>query len=128
MNNVSKKTIREEIEKYNKEKGEDSKSGDILPANTSPTNPKEKIKPKAQTETSLSYLSEKSRGKSSIRGSAESSVKKMKKLEVKYERFDLIFKTWKLVRQKDKGVQGLLIFILRIQLYSKIFYMNVLLQ
>ena len=52
----------------------------------------------------------------------------MKKLEVKYERFDLIFKTWKLVRQKDKGVQGLLIFILRIQLYSKIFYMNVLLQ
>ena len=61
MNNVSKKTIREEIEKYNKEKGEDSKSGDILPANTSPTNPKEKIKSKAQTETSLSNLSEKSR-------------------------------------------------------------------
>ena len=51
--NVSKKTIREEIEKYNKEKGKDSKSEDILPVNTSPTNPKEKIKSKAlQTERS----------------------------------------------------------------------------
>ena len=53
MDNVSKKTIREEIEKYNKEKGKDSKSEDILPVNTSPTNPKEKIKSKAlQTERS----------------------------------------------------------------------------
>ena len=32
MNNVLKKTIREEIEKYNKEKGEGSKSESILPA------------------------------------------------------------------------------------------------
>ena len=44
---------------------------------------------------------EKIRSKGCIRGSAESSVKKMKKLRVKYERFDLIFKTYKFVRQKD---------------------------
>ena len=42
MDNVLKKTIREEIEKYNKEKGEGKKSEDILPENTSPANPKEK--------------------------------------------------------------------------------------
>ena len=47
MDKVSKKTIREEIEKYNKEKGKGNKSEDILPVNTSPTNPKEKIKSKA---------------------------------------------------------------------------------
>ena len=35
------------------------------------------------------------------RGSAESSVKNMKKLQVKYEHFDLISKTYKLVRQKE---------------------------
>ena len=46
---------------------------------------------------------EKIRSKSCIRGSAESSVKKMKNLQVKYERFDLIFKTYKLVRRKDGG-------------------------
>ena len=34
--------IREEIEKYSKEKGKGSKSEDILPVNISPTNPKEK--------------------------------------------------------------------------------------
>ena len=51
MDDVSKKAIGEEIEKYNKEKGEGSKSEDILSVNTSPTNPKEKIKSKAsQTE------------------------------------------------------------------------------
>ena len=38
MDNVLKKTIREEIEKYNKEKGEGSKSEGILPVNTSPVN------------------------------------------------------------------------------------------
>ena len=47
MDDASKKTIGEEIEKYNKEKGEGSKSEDILPVNTSPTNSKEKIKSKA---------------------------------------------------------------------------------
>ena len=94
MDDVSKKTIGEEIGKYNKGKGEGGKSEDILPVNTSPTNPKEKIKSKApQTESRLSNLLEKIRSKSCIRGSAESSVKKMKKLQVKYERFDLISKT-----------------------------------
>ena len=34
--------IREEIEKYSKEKGKGSKSEDIYPVNISPTNPKEK--------------------------------------------------------------------------------------
>ena len=97
MDDASKKTIEEEIEKYNKENGECSKSENILPVNTSPTNPKEKIKSKArQIEWRLSNLLEKIRGKSCIRGSAEFSVKKMKKLQVKYERFDLIFKTYKL--------------------------------
>ena len=36
MDNVLKKTIREEIEKYKKEKGEGSKPDSILPVNTSP--------------------------------------------------------------------------------------------
>ena len=44
MDNVLKKTIREEIEKYNKEKGEGSKSDSTLPVNTSPATPKEKKK------------------------------------------------------------------------------------
>ena len=56
-----------------------------------------------QTERSLSNLLEKIRSKSCIRGSARSSVKKMKKLQVKYECFDLISKTSKLVRQKDEA-------------------------
>ena len=43
MHSVLKKTIREEIEKYNKEKGEDSKSEGIPPVDTSPVNPKEKM-------------------------------------------------------------------------------------
>ena len=42
MDNVLKKTIREEIEKYNKEKGKGSKSEGILPVNTSPVTPKVK--------------------------------------------------------------------------------------
>ena len=51
MDNVSKKTIREEIEIFSKEKGEGSKSEDILLVNISPANPKQKVKPKApQTE------------------------------------------------------------------------------
>ena len=49
----------------------------------------------------LSSLLEKIRSKSCIRGSAESSVKEMNKLQVKYVRFDLMSKTYKLVRQKD---------------------------
>ena len=94
MDNVLKKTIREEIEKYNKEKGEGSKSEGILPVNASPATPKEKKKSKApQTERRLSNLLEKIRSKSCIRGSAKSSSKKMKKLQVKYERFDPISKT-----------------------------------
>ena len=98
MDNLSKKTIREEIEKYNKEKGKGSKSEGILPVNTSPTNPKEKIKSKApQTERSLSNLLEVIRSKSCIRGRMESSAKRMKKLQVKYECFDVISKTYKLV-------------------------------
>ena len=40
MDNVLKKTIREEIEKYNKEKGEGSKSEGILPVNASSATPK----------------------------------------------------------------------------------------
>ena len=76
----------------------------MLPVNTSHTNPEEKMKFKApQTERSLSNLLEKIRSKSCIRGSARSSVKKMKKLQVKYECFDLISKTYKLVRQKDEA-------------------------
>ena len=59
MDNVLKKTIREEIEKYNKEKGEGSKSEGILPVNASPRTPKEKKKSKApQTEKRLSKLLE----------------------------------------------------------------------
>ena len=59
MDNVLKKTIREEIVQYNKEKGKGSKSEYILHVNTSPTNPQEKIKFKApQTERSLSNLLE----------------------------------------------------------------------
>ena len=51
MDNFSKKRIGEEIEKYHNEKEEGSGSEDILPVNTSPTNPKEKINSKApQTE------------------------------------------------------------------------------
>ena len=104
MDNVLKKTIREEIEKYNKEKREDGKSEGIFPENTSPANPKEKMKSKApQTERRLSNLLEKIRSKSCIRDSAKSSSKKMKKLQVKCERFDPISKTYKLVRQKDGG-------------------------
>ena len=57
MDNVLKKTIREEIEKYNKEKGEGSKSEGILPVNTSTANPEEKMKSKApQTGRRLSNL------------------------------------------------------------------------
>ena len=78
MNNVLKKTIRE----------------GILPVNTSPATPKEKKKSKApQTERRLSKLLEKMRSKCCIRGSAKSSSKKMKKWQVKYERFDPKFKT-----------------------------------
>ena len=104
MDNVLKKTIRKEIEKYNKEKGEGSKSEGILPVNASPATPKEKKKSKApQTGRRLSNLLEKIRSNSCIRGSAKSSSKKMKKLQVKYERFDPLSKTYKLVRQKDGG-------------------------
>ena len=66
--------------------------------------PKEKKKSKApQTDKRLSNLLEKIRSKSCIRGSAKSSAKKIKKLQVKYERFDPISKTYKLDRQKDGG-------------------------
>ena len=98
MDNVLKRTIREEIKKYNKEKGEGSKSEGILPKNASPANPKQKIKSKApQTERRLSNLLEKFRSKSCNRGSTKSLSKKMKKLQVKYESFDSISKTYKLV-------------------------------
>ena len=40
MDNVLKRTIREEIEKYNNEKGEGSKSEGIISVITSPSNPK----------------------------------------------------------------------------------------
>ena len=51
MDNVLKKTIREEIEKYGRGKQKGSKSKEILPVNTSPANLKKKIKSKApQTE------------------------------------------------------------------------------
>ena len=104
MDNLLKKAIWEEIEKYNKGKGEDSKSEGILPVNTSPTNPKENMKSKApRTERRYSKPLEKIRSKSCIKGSAKSSTKKMKKLQVKYERFDPISKTYNLVRQKDGG-------------------------
>ena len=45
MHNALKKTIEEEIEKYNKEKGVGNKSEGIFPVNTSPANPKQKMKP-----------------------------------------------------------------------------------
>ena len=58
MDNVSKKTIREEIEIFSKEKGEGSKSEDILPVNICPANPK--VKSKAlQTERTCSNFLEK---------------------------------------------------------------------
>ena len=50
MDNVLKKTIREEIEKYNKEKGEGSKSEGILLVNASPRTPKEKKKIQSSTD------------------------------------------------------------------------------
>ena len=87
MDNVLKKTIQEEIEKCNKKKGEGSKSEGILPVNTSPANPKEKMKSKApQTERRLSNLLENIRSKSCIRVSAKSSSKRMKNLHVKHPR------------------------------------------
>ena len=46
MDNVLKETIRKEIEKYNKGKGEGSESESIPPVDTSPANPKEKMKSK----------------------------------------------------------------------------------
>ena len=46
MDNVLKKTNREEIKKCNKEKGEGRKSEGILPVKTSPETPKEKKNPK----------------------------------------------------------------------------------
>ena len=97
MDNVLKKKIREEIEKYKKEKGERCKSEGILPVDTSPSNPM------PQTERRLSKLLEKIRSRTCIRSSAKSSSKKMKKLQVKYERFDPMFKTYRLCRQKDGG-------------------------
>ena len=85
MKNVLKKTIREEIEKFSKEKGEGSKSEGILPVNTIPANPNQKMKSKApQTKRRLSNLLGKFRSKSCIRGSVKSSSKKMKKLQIKY--------------------------------------------
>ena len=86
----------------------------MLSINTSPTKPKEKTKSKApQTERRLSNLLEKIRSKS-----GKTSDKKMKKLQVKYERFAFASKTYKLVRQKLGGVQNLLIFVLlRIPFY-----------
>ena len=45
-----KKTIPEEIQKYNKEKREGSKSEGILPVNTSPAKPKEKSKIQSSTD------------------------------------------------------------------------------
>ena len=98
MDNVLKKKIREEIDKYKKEKGERSKSEGILPVDTSPSNPM------PQTERRLSKLLEKIRSRTCIRSSAKSSSKKMKKLQVKYERFDPMLKTYKLVWQKDGGI------------------------
>ena len=94
MDNVLKKSpIREDIEKYNKEKKAGSKSEGILPVNRI-------CKSKApQTERRLSKI----RSKSCIRDSVKSSIKKMRKLRVKYERFDPISKTYKLVREKDGG-------------------------
>ena len=72
MDNVLKKTIREEIEKYNNKKREGSKSEGILPVNTSPATSKEKMKSKAlQTERRLSNPLEKIRSKSCIRGSCK---------------------------------------------------------
>ena len=104
IHNALKKTIWEEIEKYNKEKGVGNKSEGIFPVNTSPANPKQKMKSRApQTERRLSNLLEKIRSKSCIRGSAKPSSKKMKNLQVKYEHFEPISKTNKLVWQKDGG-------------------------
>ena len=104
MDNLLKKSIQEGVEKHNKEKGEGSKSEGILPINTSPTKLKEKIKSKApQTERRLSNVLEKIRSKSCIRGSEKTSHEKMKKLQVKYERFELISKAYKFVQQKDRG-------------------------
>ena len=57
MDDVSKKTIGQEIEKNDKEKGEGSGPEDILLVNTSPANPKKKINSKApQTEWTLPNL------------------------------------------------------------------------
>ena len=57
---------------FSKEKGEGSKSEDILLVNISPANPKQKVKPKApQTERTWSDFLDKFRSKSCIRGSAE---------------------------------------------------------
>lgn len=102
MESVLKKTIWEEIEKFNKEKGEGSKPEGILPVNTIPANPKQKIKSNVpQTKRRLSNLLKKFRSKSCIRDSVRSSSEKMKKLQIKHECFDPISKVYKLARQKD---------------------------
>ena len=48
---------------------------------------------------------QKIRSMSCTRDTAKSFSKKMKKLQVKYEYFDPIFKTYKFFRQKDGGGQ-----------------------
>ena len=103
MDNVLNKTVREGIGKYNKEKGEGSTSEGILPVNTSLQIHK-KIKSKApQTDRRLSNLLEKIISKICIRSSSKTSHKQMKKLQAKYEHFDTISTTYKLVRPKDEG-------------------------
>ena len=81
MDNILKKTIREKIEKCNKQKGEDSTPEEILSINTSPANPKEQIKSKdTQAERRLSNLLEKVRSKSFISETMEKPLLKDKEI------------------------------------------------
>ena len=95
MDNVLKKTIRQEIENYNREK---VNSGGETPSISNPSgNSREKTKA-PQTERRLTSLLNKIRSKNSDNNKGKAIVKKPKKLQVKYERFDPSSNSYKLVR------------------------------
>ena len=101
MDNILKKTIREEIEKYEQQKKPTEKP-------SPQKKPPQKKPHQKKTEKRLSNLLEKiNNNNSSASGSGgattSSKLRKTKKLQFKYERFDPISKLFKLLRQKDGG-------------------------
>ena len=95
MDNILKKTIREVIKNYDRNKNEDNP----IP-NVSKTNKTTKVH---QTERRLGNLISKIRSKSIGSNSSTSTSKKTKKLQVKYERYDPVQAIYKIVKQSDGG-------------------------